>query len=264
LNSARCFILCSVFGTLFEHVISFVQRKETAKLAVKKSALKNEAHLLKSLRKKRLLCHLTTICGEAQIPARFVDIVCGLIMSGNWANADDKEKDAATRYLANIFLRLVLNFDLVLLAIDDISSMDQLSWDVLQHIYGYAHNLLVLGSSRPVDWNEQDIDKDFIKHLNTVGTAKGKFSSIVLQPLPRPEVQQLVAKYLGKPTKEVDEMIYHDVYNHSFGVPSMAMSILKKKYEMCDELYHLMADDLDHTVVTATSANSAGLKVCTT
>ena len=100
--------------------------------------------------------------------------------------------------------------------------------------------------------------------MNTVGTAKGKFSSIVLQPLPRPEVQQLVAKYLGKPTKEVDEMIYHDVYNHSFGVPSMAMSILKKKYEMCDELYHLMADDLDHTVVTATSANSAGLKVCTT
>lgn len=241
-----------------------MHRNETEKLALKKSALKNEpVHLLKNLRKKRLLCQLTKICGEAKIPTRFVEIICGLVMTGSWTNADDKEKDAATRYLANIFLRMALNFDLVMLAIDDISSMDRLSWEVLQHLYGYAHNLLVLGSSRPVNWKEQDIDEDFIQHLNTVGSSKGKFSSIVLQPLPRPEVDQLVAKYIGKPTKDVDEKIYQDVYNHSFGVPSMAMSILKKKYEMCDELYHLMADDLDHTVVTTTSANSAGLKVRT-
>ena len=216
-------------------------------------------HLLKNLRKKRLLCQLTKICCEAKIPARFVDIICGLVVSGSWVNANDQEKDATTRYLANIFLRMVLNFDVVLLAIDEISSMDQLSWEVLTHLYGYAHNLLVLGSSRPVDWKEQDIgDTDFINHLNTVGTSKGKFSSIVLQPLLRPEVDQLVAKYLGTPTNDVDEKIFQEVYNHSFGVPSMAMSILKKKYELCDVLYLLMADDLDHTVVTATSANSAG------
>ena len=255
----------SVFGALFEHVISFVQRHESEKIAIKKSSLNKHqrgdpTRMLKNLRKKRLLSQLTRICSEARIPARFVEIICGLVMMHSWTNASDKEKDATTRYLANIFLRLVLNFDLVVLAIDDISSMDVLSWQVLQHLYGYAHNLLVIGSSRPVVWEEQDIDKDFIEHLNTSGKSNDKFHSMALSPLSQPEVDQLVSKFLGTPVAEVDEKILLDVYNNSFGIPSMAMSILKKKHEMCDELYHLLADDLDQTVVTAASATSTASK----
>ena len=83
-----------------------------------------------------------------------------------WSDRSRKmsEWNAIARHLVAAFLHCTGEYGLVLLSLDDVSGMDEMSWKILQRLYERASNLLVIATAR----NEFDlnINGDFWADLN--------------------------------------------------------------------------------------------------
>jgi hypothetical protein len=187
---------------------------------------------------KMLNLELLKICLEASIPMNYVEVFGGLIFTnklsdlGNWADRGQKQSewDQIAKYVVKAYIHVTKKYDLVVLALDEVSGMDEMSWKILELLYRESRNILILCSARSS--YDLNVPEEFWSELNDPECHH--FTSHELPPLKEEEIKKLFYSKLGKKQKKVAEedaaQIAHTVHTLSVGNPLLASEIVNKLY----------------------------------
>jgi predicted ATPase len=138
-------------------------------------------------------------------------------------------KNASTgtvaRFLLRIFLRCRASFAVAIIALDDISCMDELSWKLIELIFDNSPHTIILGTSRPV------IGSDFWSRLNK-REYEGRFLHMRLLAMQQSDVERLIANKLGIKLSQVDSDIATEIFVRSGGRPRLVTEIFEKTIEV--------------------------------
>jgi len=139
-------------------------------------------------------------CRLAKIPEEKVASLFSVVFHHDWLgnhnqNPSELENDDdVARLIVSIFLQATVEFDLVLVGLDEVSLMDSLSWKVIQLWFEHACNLVVIGTSNPVAGKDINISSRFWDHLFSEAVLLDRFIHIQLQHLTEGDVERLVAR----------------------------------------------------------------------
>jgi Cdc6-like AAA superfamily ATPase len=181
---------------------------------------------------------LLKICLECGIPMNYVEVFGGLIFTnrlsdlGSWADRGQKQSewDQIARYIVKAFLHVTAKYDLVVLALDEVSGMDEMSWKIVELLYHHSKNLLILCAAR--SQFDTNIPETFWEALNTPDSTY--FTHSVLPNMESRETIQLVHKKMDRKMgglhKKDLQGIAKSVHILSNGNPLMATEIVNKLY----------------------------------
>lgn len=172
-------------------------------------------------------------CQLAQIPKRRIETIHSLVFDHAWPREknDTCSQDDIARSIAAIILHCTVDFDLVLIALDDCAFMDSLSWDVLQMIFEHGSNFLIVATSRPISCSDMNVSPSFWDFLYEDGTRNNSFLHLDLYPLGEADVRKMIAAYFdeasdGKPSaKLLQEHFAREVLIQSCGNPRVVCSM---------------------------------------
>ena len=128
-------------------------------------------------------------------------------------------------FMADAFIRCTKHVNLVLLALDDVQWMDELSWKVVQTIFERAENVLTLCGSRPPSSN-LPLEPIFFSDLQGQYQKEGRYLEISLAPFEDSEVKEMIADTLKVKLDEVDTSFIRNVFTTSGGMPHYISYIL--------------------------------------
>jgi tetratricopeptide (TPR) repeat protein len=184
------------------------------------------------------LLHLVEICEMVEIPDQFIEILGKLVLTRNRADVVDGPNNAAhvimlnkiASYTVKAFLNCTVSFDLVVLALDDVANMDEMSWKIVELLYHHSQNMLIVSTTRPVENGDLKASVEFWENLHGEALDLGHFKELSLEPMKQSDVKQLVAKRLGHRESDVDPQISHEVFVKSGGMPNIASEIIAQLY----------------------------------
>ena len=214
------------------------------------------AHEACEVEEAQMYVSLLEIGIKAKIPLHYVEVMAGLIFStrlndiGKWSDVETKihEWEKVCKYLVHVFLRCTSQHKLVLLALDNLSGMDEMSWKLIQGFFYCASNVFIIGAARTeFDLN---INPKCWQDLNITHEGEPlRFHRIELKPLDEVEVLKLVKERLSSEALDASRhfQIAHSVYLESKGSPLIANELLDI----------LMASDLPMTSGSSTLSSSS-------
>ncbi|KAL7554113.1 hypothetical protein ACHAWF_017514, partial [Thalassiosira exigua] len=170
------------------------------------------------------------VCNELNAPPEFVEVVGKRFLGlrerqptgpGGVPGAGKKAPDLrkVVDFMADALLRCTRRAKLVLLALDDVQWMDEMSWKVVQAIFERGKNVFVLCGSRPLDSDPLTVDPKFWSDLRGKHREEGRYSEFGLEPFDESKVREMVAASLGLRADEVDGSFGRNVYATSGGMP---------------------------------------------
>jgi hypothetical protein len=188
---------------------------------------------------------LYSLCHELNAPTEFAELVVHHLWQVDLANYSQKSKSkhqntrnksnkTLVAFMAEIFQHCTRDFDLLVVAIDDIHLADELSWKVIQEIFEAPANCLLLCTSRPLTQYQLAIDPAFWSALQSDYAITGKYSAINLKRLNKSETTEMIAKKLEMPKELVGSNIQRSVFYQSLGIPHFVNVMLEsmKKNEL--------------------------------
>ena len=185
----------------------------------------------------QLYVTLLQICLQNQVPMPYIEMFGGLLFTdklseiGKWSDRSRKKSEwsKAAKYFVKVYVSYTYHFDLVLLALDDISGMDEMSWHIIQRLYRDARNLMIIGTAR----TELGLNASpkFWEQLTGEDAKLGKFEHMTLPPLEEREVCTNTGRRLSMRTEKSQRRIAQVVYHQSQGNPLLAGEILATLYE---------------------------------
>ncbi len=202
------------------------------------------------------------ICEELNAPPEFVEIVgkrlLGLKSSGAASSKGGSPPELAkiVDFMADAFIRCTKHADLVLLSLDDVHWMDEMSWKVVQAIFERGQSVLTLIGSRPPSTNPLTVDKTFWSDLQSKYQDDGRYREISLQPFNEKEVQHMIASTLDIEVNEIDSSFWRNVFTTSGGMPhylAYALETIKRNN---------LTVKLDNGLVGLKSSEGDDSKVC--
>ena len=167
------------------------------------------------------------ICRELNAPPEFMEVVGKRFLGIRGGNKDDSATQSESptlqiqsviKFMADAFIRCTKNVNLVLLALDDVQWMDELSWKVVQTIFERAENVLTLCGSRPPS-SSLTMDPIFFSDLQGQFQKEGRYLEISLAPFNESEVKEMIADTLKIMSDEVDASFSRNVFSTSGGMP---------------------------------------------
>lgn len=191
------------------------------------------------------LDRLAFLVNELQAPPEFLEIVGGHILGlRGKSNVSSHTKnrsgslDAIVDFMARAFIRCTSHAGLVVLALDDIHHLDELSWKIVEKIFQWGKNILIIGASRPLKSCKLEVDPAFWSNLNNQHSMELRFTAIFLSSLSDVEIRDLIAQKLGARAQDVDKKFYADLHFRSGGMPHFATQIIEniKKKRIVDFL----------------------------
>ena len=221
------------------------------------------------------MTRFTFICRELNAPPEFMEVVGKRFLGIRDGNKNDSATQSESptlqiqsivNFMADAFIRCTKHVNLVLLALDDVQWMDELSWKVVQTIFERAENVLTLCGSRPPSSN-LPLEPIFFSDLQGQYQKEGRYLEISLAPFEDSEVKEMIADTLNIKLDEVDTSFIHNVFTTSGGMPHYISYILdaikrnnltvrlengmigmKNSAEKDDKVTHLRSDhDLNFT-----------------
>lgn len=182
-----------------------------------------------------LLVHFVSICRELKIPPQQFEIICRIMMGAmeeGMTSLSDDTSDTTIGNLARVFLYCSLYCDLVVLALDDVLNMDEMSWKVIQKLFENGVHFLALFTSRPVASQDLHVDGEFWDYLRRGNHGEvnsgQRFFEISLSPMDRSDLDRLIADCLGDAALDIDEKLSHDLFVRSGGMPHLATELVEK------------------------------------
>lgn len=203
-------------------------------------------------------------CECAEIPKEHIKTIYSLVFHHEWPSNSDSESDTDNdsqnqhypcwsdvpslllseeipKSIVSMFLQATVDFDIVILGVDDLSLMDEVSWKVLQLLFEHACNVMIIGTARPTTCKAISIDPRFWNYLFAEAVYIGRFMHIDLLPLRESDVRRLIIHYLEeseeeagssrdekKPCSEiVGEQFSHENYLQSGGNPRLVAGMIK-------------------------------------
>jgi hypothetical protein len=234
--------VCSIVRPLFAEILRKQPQTEelSADLAIDNEQI--EAYLYGAATEADVdvsLVNLVRICRLDDVPLRYVEIICRLVLTRNRTDivhgkngaSDAKELEAITRFIASAFLRCTLFFDLVIIALDDVSNMDEMSWFLIELVYGHAQNLMVIGTARTVTQEEMHVTGKFWAGLHKDGANQKNFIKIELPPMDQGDIELLICRSLDRQEIDIDPNISREVFVQSGGMPNLASELVDQIFE---------------------------------
>jgi class 3 adenylate cyclase len=139
-------------------------------------------------------------------------------------------KKALASFMTHAFLRCTERCKLVVIAIDDIHFVDELSWSILKRIFEHSGNTLLLGSA-PQDKSALKISPAFKDAIDNVYTGEGRFIEITLSPLDENDIGIMIRKKLELKESELTQELLTEVVSQSGGIPYFAKKIINSIQE---------------------------------
>lgn len=210
------FVPFSVTRPLFLEILSYINDESEHPVAcsVQQNNENDHGETMHSENSHSML-HLVQILEVAEIPEQFIEILGKLILTRNRADVADGHTNSSymammnsiAQYIVKAFLHCTIGFDLVLLVLDDISNMDEMSWRVIELIYLHSHNTLIIGTQCESD--ELKVDEQFWERLHSEGQSSQQFIELPLSPI---EVEQLIANSLEQKRDKIDSSLSHAAF----------------------------------------------------
>lgn len=173
------------------------------------------------------------ICKELDAPPEFMDVVGRKLLglkekNPNELTSSGKAPDLQkiVDFIADAFIRSTKHLYLVLLCLDDVHFLDEMSWKVVQAIFERGKKVLMLLGSRPPVSNPLSIDSTFWDNLQGKYCDEGRFSQLNLGPLSESEVRTLTAAALGQSVDDIDETFIQSTMSTSGGIPHHLSCVL--------------------------------------
>ncbi len=174
------------------------------------------------------------ICRELNAPPEFIDIVGKKLLGlrdksaeSVTSNTGSVNLQAIVDFMADAFIRCTRNSDIVLLALDDVHWMDEMSWRVVQAIFERGKNVFTVCGSRPPSTDPLSVDKSFWSSLEQEYKNDGRFVEITLTPFDILDVKEMIANSLDLKLTEVDCNFAQNVFNTSGGMPHFLSYMLE-------------------------------------
>lgn len=165
------------------------------------------------------------ICHELNAPPEFMELIGKKFLGIRDGNDATTQHHSATpqigkiiNFMADAFVRCTKHANLVLLALDDVQWMDELSWKVVQTIFERAKNVLTLCGSRPPSSN-LTMDPIFFSDLQGRFQKEGRYHEVSLAPFDESEVKEMIAETLRIRLDEVDVSLSRNLLTTSGGMP---------------------------------------------
>lgn len=192
------------------------------------------------------LLHLVQICEMVDIPDHFIEILGKLVLTRNRADVVDSPNNPLhmlklnqiASYVVNAFLNCTVSFDLVILALDEVANMDEMSWKIVELLFNNSQNMLILATTKHMDQAVMKASEDFWTQLHVEGVDSGHFKEISLDAIPQSDVEQLVANRLGQREREADPQVSRDVFMESGELPNITSELVAQWYTDDSEPEH--------------------------
>lgn len=177
---------------------------------------------------------LSFICREMNAPPEFAELIGHHLLGfeipvtkkSKGQKSSETMKNLIT-FMKRVFLRCTQDATLVVIALDDVQNMDEMSWKVVQDIFETTGNILLICTKRPENECTLPIDVSFWKRLNDIHEKNQRFTLVTLDKLSEDEILQMIAKTLGLQTKDISSKLRHNVFTQSQGMPHFANEILE-------------------------------------
>jgi tetratricopeptide (TPR) repeat protein len=129
-------------------------------------------------------------------------------------------------FMAKAFIRCTQDASLVILALDDVHYMDEMSWRVVQELFTTGTGMLFICTSRPLTTYKLSVSRQFWDALEGVHTENGTFIAMKMESLGEDDIRDMIAKTLGMQESQISSTLHRDVLMHSGGMPHFANEIL--------------------------------------
>ena len=166
------------------------------------------------------------ICQELNAPPEFVEVVGKRLLglrerntNASAGNAKAPNVQKIVDFMADAFVRCTKHANLVLLALDDVQWMDEMSWMVVQAIFERGQNVLIFCGSRPLSSNPLSMNPQFWSDLHDQFQNEGRYTELSLAPFTEPEVKEMIATTLEFELNDIDESFSRNVFATSGGMP---------------------------------------------
>jgi len=173
------------------------------------------------------------ICQELNAPPDFIEVVGKRLLGlrersgdNSAANVKPLNLHKIVDFMADAFIRCTKHANLVLLGIDDVQWMDEMSWKVVQAIFERGENVMTLCGSRPLSSNPLTVDPTFWSDLQGQYQKEGRYSELILAPFSESEVQRMIATTLELEADEIDSSFSRNILTTSGGMPHYLTYVL--------------------------------------
>mmetsp|Transcript_14864 Transcript_14864/g.20999 ORF Transcript_14864/g.20999 Transcript_14864/m.20999 type:complete len:1620 (-) Transcript_14864:2986-7845(-) len=182
---------------------------------------------------------LLHVCREMEAPPEFIELVghhllgidmetLTMLQGGKKTKGKPPSPQATVNFMAQAFQMCTKKASLVVIALDDVHQMDEMSWKVLQKLFITSRNLLIVCTSRPqTSQCKLSVDETFWNDLNHRYLEQKRFLPIKLPPLCKEDIRTMIATELKVEESEIADRFHDDVFSQSGGMPHFAIEILE-------------------------------------
>ncbi|KAL7537358.1 hypothetical protein ACHAXR_007762, partial [Thalassiosira sp. AJA248-18] len=178
------------------------------------------------------------ICQELNAPPEFLEVVGKRLLGLREKNSNNSAANAKTPnlqkivdFMADAFVRCTKHANLVLIALDDVQWMDDMSWKVVQAIFERGTNVLIMCGSRETSSYPLTVDPEFWSDLHGQYQDDGRYSELSLEPFNESDVKEMIANTLKFEVNEIDSNFSRSLFTTSGGMPhylSYALDAIKR------------------------------------
>lgn len=175
---------------------------------------------------------LKVLCRELNTPSGFVDHLLHHL-NGKGTSVDRNATGKApsmksmVSFLSRAFIRCTQETKLVVVALDDVHQIDEMSWKVLRQVFEGTANVLMICAFDLSRSRDLKVESDFWQVLNTKYRPSGHFVPIELGGLGKEEITQMTMKTLGLQREEISSDLLNEVLIQSGGMPHFANEFLE-------------------------------------
>ena len=187
---------------------------------------------------------LKVLCRELNTPSSVVDHVLhslsGESTAKNAFHGKAPSMKSMVSFMSRAFKRCTEETKLVVVALDDVQYIDEMTWKVLRQVFEGCNNVLIVCAFDLSRSRDLKVEADFWSVLNSKYRPAGYFVPMELAGLGKEEITIMTMKTLGLQRGEISPDLLNEVHIQSGGMPHFANEFLelvkrRKLTQMMDE-----------------------------
>lgn len=181
---------------------------------------------------------LLHVCKEIDAPLEFIELVGQHLLGMDMAKVDATDQleksmgkppslQGTVNFMAQAFQLCTRGASLVVIALDNVHHMDEMSWKVLYKLFITSRNLLIICTSHPLTTHKLAIEESFWKELNEKYLGQKRFVPMDLHALGEGDIRTFLARELGVQEEAIGEKFHQDFFIQTGGMPYFANEMLQ-------------------------------------
>ncbi|KAL7495786.1 hypothetical protein ACHAWT_004250 [Skeletonema menzelii] len=233
----------SLFRSIFKDLLRQIQQDDEASMNSSKEgsdfeidkewdSLSLQSHSTKSSLMSNDATRFRYVCEELNAPPEFAEVVGKRLLglkstAGPSTAGKPPDLNKIVNFMADAFIRCTKHADLVLLALDDVHWMDEMSWKVVQEIFERSDNVLTFCGSRPPSTNHLEVDEKFWSELHGAYKEEGRYLEINLGLFSETDALEMIAYHLDVSVEDIDGSFLRNLFTSSRGMPHYLSYVLE-------------------------------------